>query len=122
MISFDDYEIKEIDSYTIRECDMSTCNFVRKDLVISDSKRIFKLDFGSDEWDAKNMIDFLTQYGKLIYKDSNDVEASLDIVNPISKTYYGKTVFLSVPSELENAKEISIDLVIRNKHYVYKLK
>ena len=122
VISFDDYEIKEIDSYTIRECDMSTCNFVRKDLVISDSKRIFKLDFGSDEWDAKNMIDFLTQYGKLIYKDSNDVEASLDIVNPISKTYYGKTVFLSVPSELENAKEISIDLVIRNKHYVYKLK
>ena len=63
---------------------------------------------------------FLTQYGKLIYKDSNDVEGEIEINNPISKAYYGKTVLLKIPGDVEY-KEMSIDLIVRDKHYVYKL-
>ena len=70
-----------------------------------------KLDFASEVWESKNMIDFLTQYGKLIYKDSNDVEGEIGIVNPISKTYYGKTVFLKIPGDVEY-KTLSVDLII----------
>ena len=121
-ISFDDYDIRESDSYTTRNCNVENCSYDRNDFSISGDNRILKIDFASDTWEAKNMIDFLTQYGKLIYKDSNDKVGTLDIVNPISKVYYGKTVFLKVPASLEDAKEISIDLIIRNKHYVYKLK
>ena len=85
-----------------------------------DKEKILKIDFGSEVWESKNMIDFLTQYGKLIYKDSNDVEGTIEIKNPIDKTYYGKTVLLKIPGEVQY-KELSIDLVVRNKHYVYKL-
>ena len=121
-ISFDDYSFSENDAYTSRSCDSDGCQSVGNDLTITGDSRILKIIFTSEEWDAKNMIDFLTQYGKLIYKDSNDKVGTLDIVNPITKEYYGKHVFLKVPVELENAKEISIDLIVRNKQYVYKLK
>ena len=66
------------------------------------------------------MIDFLTQYGKLIYKDSNGIVGEIEIENPIDKAYYGKTVFIKISGEVEY-KEMSIDLIVRNKHYVYKL-
>lgn len=122
IIAFDDYRISEEEEYTTRECSTNGCDAERNTLNIDGDSRILKIEFASEEWDAKNMIDFLTQYGKLIYKDSNDKVGTLDIVNPISKTYYGKTVFLKVPVVLNDAKEINIDLVVRNKHYTYKLK
>ena len=67
------------------------------------------------------MIDFLRKYGKLIYKDSEGEKVEIDIENPINKTYYGKSIFLKVPVELESSEDVSLDLVIRNKHYIYKI-
>ena len=121
IVSFDEYEIGEKFDYTIRKCKTSGCNSSRGEISATGDMRILKLDFASELWESKNMIDFLTQYGKLIYKDSNDVEGTVEIKNPISRTYYGKTVFLKVPVELENAKELSIDIVVRDKHFVYKI-
>ena len=118
-VSFDGYMIGDSFVYSSRECNIDGCEYARNELFVNGSK-ILKIDFGSEVWESKNMIDFLTQYGKLIYKDSNDVEGMIDIVNSIDKAYYGKTVFLKIPSEVEY-KELSIDLVVRNKHYVYKL-
>lgn len=118
-ISFDVYNIGNSFDYSTKECTMSSCEYIRNEINGGD-KKILKIDFGSEVWESKNMIDFLTQYGKLIYKDSNDIEGELDIVNPINKTYYGKTIFIKIPGDVEY-KEISIDLIVRNKHYVYKL-
>ena len=118
-IIFDDYEIGNSFSYNVRNCKADGCVFTEEYLT-SSSEKILKIDFASETWETKNMIDFLTQYGKLIYKDSKDVEGIVEIKNPISKTYYGKTVLLKIPGEVEY-KEMSIDLVVRNKHYVYKL-
>jgi len=119
IISIDNYSIGDWFEYSTRECTVSGCSNEKNTLYGGDQK-ILKLDFGSELWESKNMIDFLTQYGKLIYKDSNDVEGMIDIVNPISKTYYGKTVFIKIPGGVEY-KEMSIDLIVRDKHYVYKL-
>ena len=118
-ITFDNYEIGNSFYYNTRKCTSDGCTFVRNKLT-GDGEKILKIDFGSELWESKNMIDFLTQYGKLIYKDSNDVEGEIEIKNPISKAYYGKTVLFKVPGEVEY-KELSIDLIVRNKHYVYKL-
>ena len=117
-IIFDEYEIGNSFEYTTRVCNSSECSYEKNTL---NGEKILKISFASDTWESKNMIDFLTQYGKLIYKDSNDVEGIVEMENPISKTYYGKTVFLKVPGEVEDAKELSIDLIVRDKHYVYKL-
>ncbi|MBQ9019045.1 MAG: DUF4352 domain-containing protein [Bacilli bacterium] len=120
-IIFDDYEIDSSFDYTIRKCKTTGCEITKRKIDAGEGNKILKIDFASELWESKNMIDFLTQYGKLIYKDSNDVEGTIEIKNPISKTYYGKTVFLKVPVELENAKELSIDLIVRDKHFVYKI-
>ena len=119
-ITVDSYRIDNSFAYTTRECTVSGCTYERNSADLG-SQKMIELEFGTEEWESKNIIDFLTQYGKLIYKDSNDVEGTVDIVNAIDKTYYGKTVFLKIPGEVENAKELSIDLIVRNKHYVYKL-
>lgn len=118
-IIFDNYEIGKRFNYNVRKCSSEGCYYEKKTLDGA-SEKILKIDFASETWESKNMIDFLTQYGKLIYKDSNDVEGEIEISNPISKTYYGKTVLFKIPGEVDY-KEISIDLVVRNKHYVYKL-
>lgn len=119
-ISIDNYLIDTSFTYNVRECNVDGCSYQRKILNLGGQK-ILKIDFASEEWESKNFIDFLTQYGKLIYKDSNDVEGTVDIVNSIDQSYYGKTVFIKIPGEVENAKELGIDLIVRNKHYVYKL-
>lgn len=118
-ISIDSYEIGKRFEYATRSCNAEGCGYV-ENLLSANSSNILKLEFGSEVWESKNMIDFLTQYGKLIYKDSNDVEGEIEIVDPIGKTYYGKTVFIKIPGDI-GYKEMSIDLIVRDKHYVYKL-
>ena len=80
-----------------------------------------KLEFSSDTYEAKNMIDFLKNYGKLIYKDSNGDDEEVEYANPIGKTYYGKNIFLKVPVEIESATDIRFEFVVRNKKYIYQI-
>ena len=61
----------------------------------------------------------MNNYGKLKYRDSNDEEYVIKFDNALKESYYGKTIFLKVPVEFEVAKEIYLDFVIRDKHYVY---
>ena len=118
-ISFDSYNISNTFTYSTKECTVYSCEYLKNEINVG-GKKILKIDFGSEVWESKNMIDFLTQYGKLIYKDSNDVEGMVEVDNSIDKTYYGKTVFLKIPGDIDyNA--FSIDLIVRDKHYVYKL-
>lgn len=119
VVSIDDYSIGNEFDYSVRICKSSGCTY-EKNTIALNGEKILKIDFASEVWEAKNMIDFLTQYGKLIYKDSNDVEGEIEIINPIEKSYYGKTVFIKIPGNIE-FKKMSIDLIIRNKHYIYEL-
>ena len=121
IISFDDILVVEESEYTARKCTTSGCHFDRREITINGEDRLLEIEFASEVWEAKNMIDFLKNYGKIIYKDSEGGEHTLEVDNPIKDIYYGKKVLLRVPVELENAKEISFDLLIRDKHYIYKL-
>ena len=121
VISFNEVDISEKEEYTFKSCGMSGCGSKRGELVLNGNNRILRIDFGSEVWEAKNMIDFIENYGKIVYKDSNNEKVVLKVDNPISTTYYGKSIFLRVPVELENAKEVSFELIVRNKQYIYKL-
>ena len=120
-VSFNNAEIKNEVEYSIRTCSSSGCFFETEKKSVGETAKILSISFASETWEAKNMIDFLTQYGKLKYRDSNDGEFVIDIVNLIDKMYYGKTVFIKVPVEIETAKEVYLDLVVRDNHYVYKI-
>ena len=120
-ISFDYVNFKDSATYTIKKCNTNGCKSKEENISVGGDYKLLEIEFGSDVWEAKNMIDFLKNYGKLIYKDSEGEEETIDIENPIKKSYYGKSVFIKVPVELESAKKVSLDLIVRNKHYVYKL-
>ena len=52
----------------------------------------------------------------------NGIEfTSLEISGPRNK-YYGKYVYIKVPENIVNAKEIELVIIARNNKYIYKLK
>ena len=120
-ISIDGVTITDRTDYTTRVKTTLGSTIETKDLVIEGDSRILRIDFASDVWEAKNMIDFLNKYGKLIYKDSEGEEEVVNLVNPINKSYYGKSIYFKVPVELESSEDVYFDLIVRNKHYKYKL-
>ena len=120
-VSFEYASIDNSVQYFTQNCNSRNCAFQGEYLIADDTYRILEIGFSSDTYEAKNMVDFLVNYGKLNYKDANDKEDAIELVNGLSKAYYGKVVYLKVPPELEEAKEVSLDLVIRNKHYQYQI-
>jgi hypothetical protein len=120
-IRFDYVSLEKSITYLTRTCRSSNCSPKEKSLKADSGTRFLKIDFISDTYEAKNMIDFLMNYGKLNYIDDKDDTHDVEIQNPISETYYGKSVFLRVPGEVKSAKSVYFDFVIRNKHYQYEL-
>ena len=118
---FDYYDFVNATSYTTKECHSGNCVYRKEDFTVNGDYRILKIEFSSDTYEAKNMIDFLKNYGKLIYKDSNGDDEEVEYANPIGKTYYGKNIFLKVPVEIESATDIRFEFVVRNKKYIYQI-
>ena len=120
-VSIDYYDIADRVSYVGRNCSSSKCSNVNLELVSDGSYKIMEITFGSEYATVKNMVDFLTKYGKINYKDSNSEDEVCEVVNAIGRQYYGKSVFLRIPNEVSTSNELSFDFIVRNKHYVYKL-
>ena len=80
------------------------------------------LSFGTDEYEAKDIIDFSTDYGKIVYIDSNDKRQTINMKSMTKETYSGKYYYTLVPREIEESKELYIQFTIRNKSYIYKIK
>ena len=120
-IVFDYYEVTDSVDYTVKECRNGNCVYRKYDFNADGDYKILKIEFSSDVYEAKNMIDFLKNYGKLIYKDSNDDDEVVEYVNPIGKNYCGKNIFMKVPVELESSGDIRFEFSIRDKKYIYKI-
>lgn len=119
-ITFEYVDFKDSVTYQYKDCQSSKCGIRDKDFAPNGSK-ILEIEFSSDVFEAKKMIDFLKNYGKLNYRDDEDEEYVLDIENALSETNYGKVVFLKIPPNAMNAKNVWLDLIVRNKHYIYNL-
>lgn len=120
-IIFDNYDFLDNAEYLTRTCTVSSCTSNTNTINADPNGKILMIGFASEGYEAKNMIDFLTKYGKIVYKDSSGKTRTLKYESPISKKYFGKNVFMKVPSEVENSKEIKLTFTIRNKSYSYKL-
>lgn len=116
-------ELKDTVSYNIESCNKDNCDIVRRDYNISNNKKILEINFSSGDYEGEDLIDFSMKYGKIVYKDSDDITREIRIENAIdTKKYLGKYLYLRVPNALENAKEISITYVIRNQKYICKIR
>ena len=79
------------------------------------------MNFASNGVDGKEMIDFLAKYGKINYIDSKSEEKSIDIVNAVGRTYFGKYVYITVPDEVTESKDTEMVLTLRNIRYHFSL-
>ena len=108
-------------TYVYKDCRGTKCYFAREEKYAPEGFKILSVQFYSEVYEAKNIIDFLRNYGKLNYRDSEDEENVIDIENAITEEYNGKTAYLKVPVELETATDVYFDFIIRDKHYAYDL-
>lgn len=122
-VIFDNLVIGNTASYNVEECDQDTCTIVSKEATAKTGMQILKLDFSSNDFAGKDMIDFLSKYGKINYIDNSNARKGYRIDNALNTMkYYGKYVYIKVPENIVNAKEIELVIIARNNKYIYKLK
>lgn len=121
-ISFDDYELTESTKYSSKVCKSDGCNVFYKDYTAPAGKKILKLNFSSYEFEYKDMVDFSSEYGKIIYVDNENVENEIDFKNPLNDNATGKTLYVLVPYEVGEAKSIKFVYTIRNTKNIYVIK
>ena len=120
-VSFDSYSISDSITYRVDQCKSNGCVQESQTYQAPEGYKILTLNFASDAYEAKNMIDFLTKYGKIIYKDSKGKEATIDINVAVKKNYLGKVVFIKVPEDMDILQPVILKVVMRNQEYDYHL-
>ena len=119
-VSIDYAEITDTVLYKTKECIAGSCTGSEEELTASGYK-ILVLEFGTEVYTARKLLDFLNKYGKIVYIDSDGNQQEVKIESPISRKYYGKTVFLKLPNEVKENTKITLHLLIRNKEYNYEV-
>ena len=120
---FDEITITDTVSYGRKVCDNDSCQVKEYQTSPIKGYKILKIEFSSNDFSGKDMIDFLSDYGKISYIDNSKTRKGLKIKNALDTyNYYGKYVYIKVPDDITTAKEIKLILTVRNNKYVYKLK
>lgn len=120
---FDEITITDTVSYGRKVCDNDSCQVKEYQTSPIKGYKILKIEFSSNDFSGKDMIDFLGDYGKISYIDNSKTRKGLKIKNALDTlNYYGKYVYLKVPDNLATANEIKLIITARNNQYIYKLK
>lgn len=120
--SLESIELLDNASYKYQSCPVSGCFLTTGILNSSVGNKILKISFSSEGLDGKDMIDFSSKYGKIVYKDSSGNDKVISMDNYLNITYYGKYLYLKVPNELENAQSIDFVYTVRNSKYIYTIR
>ena len=119
-IILDGVDFYESSYYILTKCNQNTgCENINRNLESTEDKKIMILSYGTDDYEAKDIIDFSTDYGKIIYIDSKDKKVVVPMKNALPRINKGKVFYTLVPNELEDAKKVYLEYTIRNKRYVY---
>lgn len=121
-ISFDSYEIVNKVNYVSRKCNSISCTTDYLTYEAPVGYRILKLDFGSEQFEGKDMVDFSSVYGKISYIDSENMEQFIDFNCPFKRETAGKVLYTLIPYEVEQSSNIKFMFTIRDKQYICKIK
>ena len=121
-IIFEEYKISPKTDYSYRTCSNANCVTHVNKYTAKKGHQILTISFASNNFEGKDMIDFSSKYGKIIYINNKDDKKSVEIKNPFGRTYYGKYLYVEVPDEIKDAKSIEVKYTIRNNQYTYKLR
>ena len=121
IVSLDEYEISPTFNYTYRVCTSANCNSTILTYNAPIGYKALIIRYGSDTYEPDEMSSFVKEYGKITYT-KNGKEKTMDIVNALNNTYYGKLLYIRIPDEVVESPKINIEFTIRNNKYVYKIK
>ena len=123
-VSFDYYEFNDSVSYFTRSCNSVSCSVNEQNYTANGENTVLIIDFASNSFEGKDMVDFSIDYGKIVYIDNSNGEnekVEIDFHYPFSRKATGKHIYALVPKEVESSSSIEIIYTVRNKKYVYKL-
>lgn len=89
--------------------------------IVSLNNTILKLDMNADIPSTFTTFSFLKNYGEIKYK-VKDQEYTSKVLNDKTPGSYTKGLYLEVDKNIETAENIWLELIIRNKKYIYTLK
>lgn len=89
--------------------------------ISSTANTIIKLDISSSLPNKLTPYDIISNYGKIKYTKDNEEKTSKLLTNRTPGSYK-EGLYLEVDKDLENADEIYLELIIRNKKYLYTIK
>ena len=122
-IMFDDLLISEIMSYKKENCSSSFCSVEPYKVKAEKDMKILRLSFASNDFSGKDMIDFLSNYGKIVCIDNSNNIKMIPIRNALNTyEYYGKYVYIPVPKNVDDTKKLSLFITIRNNRYICDFK
>lgn len=121
-ISFDNYEIVNKTDYSIYKCGYDGCVSKVTNYTAPEAFRVLKIEFSSEEFESKDMVDFSSRYGKIVYIDSENVERVIDFNDPIRQETMGKVLYTLIPYEVEQSSNIKLMFTIRDKQYICRIK
>ncbi len=122
VFKINEYQIADTVNYTYQACDPSgSCPVYEATASAGNGKKILHLKFKLENGDRDDFISFVNSYGKIRYV-VDGVEKTIATTNAIIKRYRGNHVYLTVPSEIENASQIALVFTIRSYQHTYRLK
>ena len=121
-ISFDGFKIRKTFDYTYRICNTTKCYVSQDTYTAAEDNAVLKIDFASNEFEGKDMIDFSSDYGKIVYIDSENIEHEINIQNPFGHSVTGKSMYTLIPIDAIQSSKFDIVYIIRNKKYTYSLR
>lgn len=122
--SYETVSFQDNANYNIESCNVNNnCSIVTKNITAPTGSKILFVNFSSPDYEGTELMKFTTEYGKIKYMDNDGFYRELAVSDILlNKDYLGKKLYIKVPSNLENMKEISLIYTIRNKRYSYKIK
>lgn len=110
-------------SYSYEDCDEeSDCSYSTRDVNAVSNEKIMQIEFLSESFEGKDLIDFSVKYGKIIYIDNKGKSRSLKVKDVVNRKYMGQYIYVRVPKEVENSKSVKLVYTVRNKRYTFRIK
>ena len=79
------------------------------------------MDFATNEWESKELVDYLGKSGKIIYVNSNGDTKIVPVEFALKTSYLGKIAYIKVPKNVETSKNVLLNIVIRDREINYRL-
>ena len=110
-------------NYNIEKCNYDSCSIVQESVSAKAGEKILKMEFLSTDFEGKELIDFSSKYGKIIYIDNENYKRELKIEDALkNKNYLDNVLYIRVPNALESARTIQLIYIMRNQKYIYKIR